>query len=254
MKIITVVNQKGGVGKSTVACHIVYAAREAGKRILVVDFDTQANTSQVLSRDTEIYRLRDGAEKIFNESLLDNLLPMVLDEHVHLLHGHIHLETMDQTEDIESFYRHVIGLKDRIRSLDYDYILFDTPPSIGPRHIAPMFWSDKILVPVKPTPMDMSGLPSLSETLQGVKQINPRVKVQYVVNMIMISSRQQKMHLENLRKTFGKSVIAELSHRVAVSDALDLGEPVWKHGTRQTRQAWRNFVNNVLSLKDSKHG
>ncbi len=245
MKIITVVNQKGGVGKSTITCHIVFAAREAGKRILVVDMDTQGNTSEVLTRDPEISDRRGGAEQLF-EKPLSEIVPSEPEPGVFLLHGHTHLQVVDAEPDI---MERALAMRTEIRAMDYDYILFDTPPSIGPRHVAPMFWSDLILVPVIPSPLSMSGLPKLTKTLKGVRKANPSVDVKYVVNMIMGSSKQQKHYVEAMRDKFGGLITAELPHRVAVADALDLGEPVWKHGPRQTRDTWRKFVGRVLELK-----
>ena len=93
MRIVTVTNQKGGVGKTTLVCHLALAGVERGLRTLVVDLDTQGNASTMLARDAAVAGQPGGAAALFADA---PLAPTVTASGLHLLHGHQHLDEVDQ--------------------------------------------------------------------------------------------------------------------------------------------------------------
>lgn len=245
MKVITVINQKGGDGKTTIGCHLAYASDEAGLKTLVVDNDTQGNASQILTGDPMINRRPNGAEMLFKA---DVELPVTNPfGNVWLLHGHNKLDVVDRDPEILDMGV-LASLRKRIAALGFDRVIFDAPPGVGPRQIGPLMWSDTVLIPVEPVPLSISGLVSLSDTISIVKRHNPSLGVRYVINRIHPSSKVQKANVEALRKRFGASILAELGLRVAVTDALAMGEPVWKRGSKQVKEAWRTFAHRALEL------
>lgn len=243
-RVITVLDQKGGVGKTTVACHIAFAVAERGQTALAVDLDTQGNMSQVFTGDPLVCQRRGGAESLFSGGMKLTVTPTELPG-LSLLHGHAFLEEVNKDPRV---VEQAVEMRSKVKALGYDYIVCDTPPSIGSLQGAPMFWSDLIIVPVEPTPLGMSGLPLLMETVRGAAKVNPSVMVRFVANKFFAASKQQKQHLEGLRQKFGRNLVAELPLRVAVADALAVGEPVWKHGSKQVRAAWKEFTRRVLDL------
>jgi chromosome partitioning protein len=244
-KIITVLNQKGGVGKTTIACHLAFAAQEAGKRVLVVDFDTQGNASQFLSQDLRINKRRGGAEQIFGDDEIK--YTDVVGEGMKLLHGHGYLQGLDRRED--EILRQAITLRAKVRALPFDVVIFDTPPSIGPRIAAPLFWSDLALVTVQPKLASMTGLDSTFDTIKSVQKVNPGLGMKMVVNLFTRSSTTQKKMRADLMQKFGKMIIHEFSMRVAVSDALENFKPVWAHSRdKKLRDEWKGFAARVLDL------
>ena len=244
-KLITVVNQKGGVGKTTVACHLAFAAEETGKSVLLVDFDTQGNASQFLSRDLRINKQRGGAEQLFNGVDLKYSDASV--EGIKLLHGHGFLEELDNRRD--EILQMAVGLRAQIRSLPFDYVIFDTPPSIGPRHVAPLFWSDLAVVTIQPNLASMTGLDAIFDTIRSVSRINPGLTTKLVINLFTRSSASQKQMCQELKQKFGNQIIGEFSLRVPVSDALASYLPVWKHSQdKKLNESWKSFSLRVLDM------
>jgi chromosome partitioning protein len=246
-KIITVVNQKGGVGKTTVTCNLAFAAVDAGLDVLVMDFDTQGNTSQILMRDPQVHKRRGGVEQYWDDRR--EPLDVAPSEtpygaHLKLVHGHQHLDVIDKKDDV---MEKAVALREQIRRLPYDRIIIDTPPSIGPRQIAPMLWSDVLLVPVEPTQLAMSGLPALIDTVVSVKRVNRGLQVLYVVNRFKHASNEQKRMLAALREKFGAAIIAELPDRVAVADSLAEGRPAWRRGKSENKAIWREFAKQAMA-------
>jgi chromosome partitioning protein len=244
-KIITVVNQKGGVGKTTICCHLAFAAQDAGKRVLVVDFDTQGNASQFLSQDLRINKRKGGSEQIFGDGEIKYTdLPA---DGMKLLHGHGYLEGLDERKD--DILKQATTLRQKVRALPFDYVIFDTPPSIGPRIAAPLFWSDLALVTIQPKLASMTGLDSTFDTIKSVQRVNPGLAMRMVVNLFSRSSATQKRMRADLAQKFGNAILHEFSMRVAVSDALENFKPVWKHSRdKKLNEEWKSFAARVLEL------
>lgn len=242
-KIIAVVNQKGGVGKTTIACNLAFSAAERGD-VLLIDMDTQGNASQILTGNLSINTQDGGAETLFYGEMKfsESLLPAVK-----VMHGHVFLERVDKDDSVLA---KAAKMRDSIRALPYKYIIVDTPPSIGTRQLAPLFWADLILIPVEPTQLSSSGLVSIMAMINKVSTINPGVGVRLVINRFRKASSKQKAMIGQLNQKLGKKVLAELSLRSPVADALDEGKSVWAYAKkdRQLSDAWREMTNTALDL------
>jgi len=244
-KLITVVNQKGGVGKTTVACHLAFAAEEAGKSVLLVDFDTQGNASQFLSKDLRINKRRGGAEQLFENGALEYTKAALAG--IKLLHGHGFLEELDNRRD--EILQAAVSLRSKVRGLPFDYVIFDTPPSIGPRHVAPLFWSDLAVITIQPNLASMTGLDAIFDTINNISRVNPGLMTRMVINLFTRSSASQKKMCLDLKQKFGHQIIGEFSMRVPVSDALANYVPVWKHSRdKKLNDSWRSFSLRVLDM------
>ena len=108
MRIVTVTNQTGGVGTTTLVCHLALAGVERGLRTLVVDLDTQGNASTMLARDATVARQAGGSAALFAEA---PIAPAVTPNGLHLLHGHQRLDEVDQRVGLADATR----VRDRLR-------------------------------------------------------------------------------------------------------------------------------------------
>lgn len=246
-KLIVVTNQKGGVGKTTLACHLTYAAAETGGRVLLVDFCGQGNASQFLTGDLRINKRRGGAEMLFVENADLPYTDTLLDN-VKVLHGHLSLEEMDKQKD-DDVLKVAIKIRAKVRSLPFDYVIFDTPPALGPRIASPLMWSDTALLSVQPLLSSITGLDDTFDTIRAVQRVNKALNVQMVVNLFTKSSKTQREFREALQQKFGRTIVEEFSLRTPVSDALQNFRPVWKHARdKELGRHWRDFANRILDV------
>lgn len=259
VRIYAVTNQKGGLGKSTTACNIVFAAVEAGLKVLVCDSDPQGSSSAFLSGNPVINKmdLGMGFDRVFDFIDHDDVdLPTIKlfeGSNVDLLPGTMHLDAWNSDSRMLANPSLVMLAGQRLRKWaakqGYDRIVFDTPTGHGLLQVVPMLWADVVYVPLSPSPLSMHMLPALDETLEFAGNLNPVLQTKYIVNMIMKSSKKQEENLIKLRNAYGNRIFAEFKHSVTVSDSLDYGLPVWRYkGRKDVRDSWREFANRALEL------
>lgn len=246
--VAAITNQKGGVGKTTMTQMLALGAAERGRRVLVIDLDGQGNLSQDMSGDYAISKRRGGAEKLFE------VQGFPLDEIVHtqvpgidLLHGHEHLDVMDQKRhETLAFSRQ---MRDRIHDLPYDLVLIDTPPSVGVRHVGPLFWADWVLIPMEPDGRAVEGMRRVLNMVKEVQRNNPALRSWLVFNRLE-RDKDQEAIVEVVKAEFGSKVIAVQKARRTVRASLQRTppRPVWKDpkATPEVKASWKAMVDALL--------
>ncbi|HBL26187.1 MAG TPA: hypothetical protein DD490_05055 [Acidobacteria bacterium] len=239
-RILAVTNQKGGVGKTTLTFHLAVRAAEEGHRVLLVDFDAQGNASTALLGSLPpTLRSHEGAAEVF---LAKEIHPLPTPAGVDLLPGHQHLDGVDAFpfEDTPERLGFLLGLP-------YDFILFDTPPSVGLRNLAPLLWADRVFIPIEPNSFAAAGLANTLDTIVDVRATNPRLAFTILINRLIPNSSQQRAHIASLS---GLAPIYSpyLANRVAVGGALDQCLPVWKYkrADPRLRHLWRALCGDLL--------
>lgn len=243
--IIATAVQKGGNGKTTFAAHLAYAARDEGKRVLVVDFDTQGHVSMILTGDPDINKAEEGgAQSLFEKGkqpwreLLSG---------ISLLHGHSQLVRIDQ-EDGGDLLEKAIDMRESIRSLPFDIIIFDTPPQ-GIRQLVTMMWAHRILIPIEPVSLSVEGLTTIEELIESAQSVNPDLDYGIVINRFQFSSAQQRRTVEDLQDVYQDRILEVFRSKVHVSDALSNGIPVWEYSKdRKLGKGWKDFCLSALGV------
>lgn len=247
MKIVVVLNQKGGVGKTACTFALAHAAMEAGKRVLVIDLDTQGNASQFLTGDMAINTKPGGAASLFDLKSVPK--PEEVRDGLWLLHGNEFLDAVDQRADI------VTQLSDptfrrAMQKWPFDLILIDTPPAIGPRQVLPLYWADLALMPMEPSPAAVSGVERVTNAISYARASNPELKYRVVMNRVRANSKAQKQIVEMMKMAHGNGLVAVLSERSAIADGLleNPPLPVWRvrGAKKDTKEQWREFCRQVL--------
>lgn len=185
MKVISVFNQKGGVGKTTTVVNLATALAQEGKKILVIDLDPQANTTTGLGfdknkLDKSIYDLFYREEEDFDiknyiKKCQDNLYLIASESSLSGLE--VELVALDQVERTEQ-------VKEIIKLLDssYDLVLIDCPPSLGLLSINALVGSDSIIIPIQTEYYALEGVSELLNTYDLVKEsLNPKLEIEGVL-------------------------------------------------------------------------
>ena len=225
-KIIAVVNQKGGVGKTTTAVNLTAALTEAGKKVLLCDFDPQANASSGLGVDKRKIRL-SAYDVVINDTPAADVIVHtphgdVLPSSADLAGAAVELITMESPH--YQLKNALSAIKDR-----YDVILIDCPPSLEMLTINALAAADGLLVPVQCEYYALEGLADLMTTLRLVKKrINPQLEI-FGVALTMFDGRTNfsTQVAQEVRHHFPGKVFANVVPRnVRLAEAPSHGLPV----------------------------
>ncbi len=235
-RIIAIANQKGGVGKTTTAVNLGASLAVAEKKTLLVDVDSQGNSTTSLGLDrsklsASLYHALIGASSI-KEILCQSELPclMVAPSTKDLIGAEIELVSAEKRE-----WR----LKEALDSVkgDYDYILLDCPPSLGILTLNALTAARSLLVPIQCEYYALEGLSSLVETLKLVQRgLNPGLFLEGIL-LTMFDGRNRLSHqvAEEIRTHFPETVFHTVIHRnVRLSESPSHGKPALLYDVHST--------------------
>lgn len=248
-RVMAIINQKGGVGKSTTAVNLSAALGESKKKVLVIDFDPQGNTSSGygIEKDELEHDVYDALLHDFpiEEIVLDTCEPnvFVIPATIQLAGAEIELvSTMARESVLKTILSPIVN--------DFDYVFIDCPPSLGLLTINALVAADSLLIPIQCEFYALEGLTKLLESMKMVKKrLNPELDVFGVV-MTMYDSRTtlSKEVVEEVRKYFGKKVFKTIIPRsVKLSEAPSHGVPITMYSrVNKGALAYRNLAKEVV--------
>ncbi|MDO5398722.1 MAG: ParA family protein [bacterium] len=240
-KVISIANQKGGVGKTTTTVNLGKGLSDMGKKVLLIDFDAQGSLTESLgySNPDEIpSTISDLMQNVIEDRPL-NFKSCVLhnDEGIDIIPANIELSGME-TILVNIMSRERV-LKELISQLtdSYDYILIDCTPSLGMLTINALVASDEVIIPVQAHFLPAKGLEHLMRTISKVKrQINPGLKIGGIL-LTMVDRRTNfaKSISELIRNTYGNDLRvfqSEIPLSIRAAETSAAGKSIYGYDKR----------------------
>lgn len=250
-KVIVVINQKGGPGKTTMSFHIAHAAaQDENAKVLCMDLDSQGNLSQYMTDDLDVIKdTKGGVGSLFEGKALSPR--PTTHPRIDLLHGHRELDRYD-ADLVAEDRAYAPETPAMLRDLGYDYVIIDTPPAVGLRHLAALYWADVAVIPLEPVVTGITGFQNvLQEIEQTILPLNPDLKWLGLINRANMRVKSNREKDAWMRRTYGKKILATLNTRSAVADAMEESpaQPVWarRGAPRELRDEWRSVCATIIA-------
>lgn len=248
-RIISIINQKGGVGKSTTAVNLAAALGELGKKVLIVDFDPQGNSTSGLGIEKEELE-QCVYDALLNDVPAENLLIQANCNNVTVIPATIQLAGAE-IELVSAMARET-RLKELLEPVqeNYDFVFIDCPPSLGLLTINALTAADSVLIPIQCEYYALEGVTKLLESMRMVKsKINKGLEV-FGVLLTMYDSRTSLANqvVDEVKQYFGDKVFNTLIPRtVKISEAPSFGMSVIQYAPQNKgAQSYMELAEEVI--------
>lgn len=261
MKIIAIMNQKGGVGKTTTSINFAAGLTRMGKKVLLIDADLQGNATvalglvckQINDVSFDLLALLTS-QCTFEQSVLRRIIThknksMIMD----VIPATVALSGFDQI--VRALPNKQLLLKQLLGNLElrYDYILIDCPPSLGLMTVNALVAADEVIIPVHPEFFALQGVGQLLDTVTSLQNsLNPHLKIGGVV---CTRFNRRKIHnevLSCLQEKFGKTLFAtRINENIAIAEAPSFGKTIFEYndscsGSYDYDLFSREFINKEI--------
>lgn len=246
MPIVGVINQKGGVGKTTTAINLAAALAET-RRVLLVDMDPQANASSgvgVRGADKTIYDVLVGemsARRAVADTAFGGL--KVLPASMELSGAAVELDA--STENLRLLTKALIGVRP-----NFDFIVVDAPPSLGALTLNALVAADHLVIPLQTEYYALEGIAGMMDTVERLRgSLNQTLNILGI--LLTMSDNRTRLSQEveeNVRKHFGDLVFASVIPRnVRLAEAPSYGQPIYAYAPASAGAlAYRNLAEEVI--------
>ncbi|MEL6586950.1 MAG: ParA family protein [Pseudomonadota bacterium] len=248
-KIISVANQKGGVGKTTTAINLGASLAVRGKSVVVIDLDPQGNASTGLGIPRET-RMKTAYDLLLSQDSVDDIARETGVENLHIVPATMDLSSADA--ELMSTARRVVHLRNalHLRASTYDYILIDCPPSLNLLTINAFVASDTVLVPLQ---AEFFALEGLSQLLLTVREVRATANADLRLEGIVLTMFDKRNNLcqqveEDARANLGDLVFrTRIPRNVRLSEAPSYAMPVMNYDpTSRGALAYKALASELL--------
>ena len=259
MKIISIINQKGGVGKTTTVINLASALSQLGKKILVIDLDPQGNAttglglSNLENSEKSIYSVLNGTKK------LSDVIEKTNFENIDLITSNVDLSGLEVETAGDN--RRAFILKEQIMAYLndssglYSYILIDCPPSLSLLTIIALVASDSLLVPLQTEFFALEGVTQLMKTIERIKNnLNPKLSIRGILLTMFDKRNKLSGEVEKEARDYFKEKVYQtvVPRNVRLSEAPSHGMPVILYDKNcPGSKSYINFTEEFLAQEES---
>ena len=253
-RIISIANQKGGVGKTTMAINLASSLAHAGKKTLIIDMDPQANSTTGLGFDLEAVSKSTYEMLIHNmgieEAILKTMMPNMdlIPAHIRLVGAEVELVNL---EDREQMFLHAVKpIRDK-----YEFVLIDCPPSLGLLTLNSLTGSDSVLIPIQ---CEYYALEGLRQLLNTIRLVQRHLNTALTIEGVLLTMFDSRLNLSNqvvseVKEYFKDKVFKNVIHRnIKLGEAPSYGKPIILYdpasvGAQDYMGLAKEVIHNVLT-------
>ncbi len=244
MRIISVMNYKGGTGKTSTVVHLAHGLALKGYRILIIDVDPQGSAGYHLGVNTiqrSLYDLITQKETLANCIVHARKNLDIICANEHLFPAEMHMANLQNRE---------LVLSSRMVNLTgYDFVFLDCAPSMNLLNQNALLYSNELIIPVS---MEYFSLVGIKQLLKNIKIINQLFKKNIIIKMVVPTffdkrNKKSKDIINSIRRVFHKKVSTPIRSSVSLSEAPGVKQTVFEYADKSTgAQDYKNLVKEVL--------
>ena len=251
-RVYAVVNQKGGVGKTTTTVNLGAALAQKGKRVLLIDIDAQANLTAHLGIPADETGERPSMYDVLRNGVKIRDIVIPVGERLHVAPASLFLSAADL--ELGGIIGRELLLKKAVQTVadDYDFILIDCPPSLGLLSLNGLVASTRVVVPVQSEFLALHGVRQLLDTIDQVRSAyNPSLSVGGVLVCLFDARRRLARSVaDTVREYFGDLVFkTQIRTNVALAESPARGGSIFQYDSRSSgAEDYSNLADEVLKL------
>lgn len=259
MKIVSVFNQKGGVGKTTTNINLAAYLAVKGQRVLVVDMDPQGNTTSGLGVDKNQLQATTYELLLTDTPAKDLIVPVEKVENLFIIPSNMELAGADlELGMMEERERRLKNKLSILGEKEFDYVIIDCPPSLGLLTINALTASNSVLIPMQCEYYALEGISQLIKTINRVKKgLNKALEIEGVILTMFDPRRNLQIQVaEELKSYFGELVYENsIPRNIRLAEAPSYGIPIFLYDDKaKGAEAYSDLADEFIRKQEVQHG